>query len=98
MTIETLIETCERICRRRTTAARTLILAHVFKNKSATMGQIAKLLDVSTAAVTNPITDFVNEGLMERVPDGDDRRKIWMVLTKAGERKVKEMIEQTTEL
>lgn len=53
------------------------------------MSGLAKTLNISKTQITPRIDQLVNEGLLERVPDENDRRVLRIVLTAEGEDLIK---------
>lgn len=49
------------------------------------MSGLAKTLNISKTQITPRIDELVNEGLLERVPDENDRRVLRIMLTAEGE-------------
>jgi DNA-binding MarR family transcriptional regulator len=58
-----------------------------------TPGQLARHADLSTGAMTNRLDKLERAGLVQRLPDPDDRRSIQVELTKAGHRAWEESVD-----
>jgi DNA-binding MarR family transcriptional regulator len=50
-------------------------------------GELAKISDLSSGAMTNRLDRLEKAGLVKRLPDPNDRRGVLIELTKAGQRK-----------
>jgi len=59
------------------------LIEFLHKNKR-TMGEIAEETNLTPGSVTTLISHFIDKGLVEREYDKNDRRKIYIVLTKQG--------------
>jgi DNA-binding MarR family transcriptional regulator len=64
-----------------------LLLIDQYDNHS--MSALAKTLNISKTQITPRIDQLVNDGLLERVPDENDRRVLRIVLTAEGEDLIK---------
>jgi DNA-binding MarR family transcriptional regulator len=64
-----------------------LILIEQYGNPS--MSALGKTLNISKTQMTTRIDELVNDGLIERVPDGNDRRVLRIVLTAEGKNLIK---------
>jgi len=64
-----------------------LILIEQYDNPS--MSALSKKLNVSKTQMTSRIDKLANDGLIERVPDENDRRVLRIVLTTEGENFIK---------
>ena len=64
-----------------------LLLIDQYDNQS--MSALAKTLNISKTQITPRIDQLVNDGLLERVPDENDRRVLRIVLTAEGEDLIK---------
>jgi DNA-binding MarR family transcriptional regulator len=62
-----------------------------------TLGQLAAILGVSPRNVTGLVDMLERDGLVERVPDADDRRAVRARLTAAGREKLRTVGEQMLE-
>lgn len=62
------------------------ILATLDRAGSTTLGDLAAIERVSPPTITKAVGTLVGEGLVEKVPDPDDRRVCRAVLTGAGRR------------
>lgn len=58
-----------------------------------TMREIAAYLKVTPPTVTGLVDPFVEDGVLERVADPEDRRKVRLMISKKGEK----MLEQNTQ-
>lgn len=65
------------------------ILETLSKNRELKMSELAKQMDVTTAAMTGLIDRLVRDGYVSRAHDPDDRRVINITLTAKGEKVVK---------
>lgn len=72
-----------------------LLLIEQYDNPS--MSVLAKALNISKTQVTSKIDELFDEGLIERVPDENDRRVLRIVLTAEGKKFIKEAHETVTE-
>ena len=70
------------------------VMEHLFRAGECRMGDIAKFINVTTAAMTGLVDRIVREGYAARSSDPDDRRIVKINLTAKGARVVKEMIER----
>jgi DNA-binding MarR family transcriptional regulator len=61
------------------------------------LGQLAAMQQVSPRNVTGLVDGLERDGLVERVPDPQDRRSVMARLTDAGEQRIKGMWEQAIE-
>src|SRR5918912_2046331 len=60
-------------------------------NRQLPLGEIADHLGVTPRNITGLIDNLERDGLVERVPDKDDRRSIYASLTDKGLRKIEEL-------
>jgi DNA-binding MarR family transcriptional regulator len=67
-------------------AARTQrrLLAAISSNEPATLGQVAKTVSRGAPAVSRSVDALVREGLVDRVADPNNRRRLALSLTQAG--------------
>ena len=72
-----------------------LLLIERYGNPS--MSVLAKTLNISKTQMTSKIDELFDEGLIERVPDENDRRVLRIVLTDEGKKFIKEAHETVTE-
>jgi len=72
-----------------------LILVKQYDNPS--MSSLSKKLNIKKAQMTIKIDKLANDGLIERVPDENDRRVIRIALTLEGENFVKKSRKTVTE-
>lgn len=64
--------------------ARRKLLAAVAKAEPATLNQIAAAIGRGAPAVSRAVDTLVREGLVERSPDPDNRRRLALRVTEAG--------------
>ena len=60
------------------------VLAAVMKHGPIPMSEIGKRMDVSKPYMTALVDKLIREGLVERIPDKNDRRVINVAITKTG--------------
>ena len=60
------------------------ILLMLWESEGATQTQLAKSLAVEQPTVANTLKRMMRDGLIERVPDPDDRRQVRIYLTARG--------------
>ena len=65
-----------------------LLLIEQYGNPS--MSVLAKTLNISKTQMTSKMDELVDDGLIERVPDENDRRVLRIVLTAEGKKFIKE--------
>ena len=68
----------------RSERARRSILAAVASNEPATLGQVAAAVGRGAPAVSRSVDTLVRAGLIDRVADPDNRRRLAMRLTDEG--------------
>ena len=79
-----------RIAREETTQSTRIfdpsrfVLAAVMKHGPIPMSEIGKRMDVSKPYMTVLVDKLIREGLVERIPDKNDRRVINVAITKSG--------------
>lgn len=61
-----------------------LVLEVLWERDGLSPGELAGRLDVTTPTIVNTATRMVNDGLIERRPDPDDRRLVRLYLTEQG--------------
>ncbi len=73
-------------------AARTQrrLLAAIASAEPATLGQVAKAVGRGAPAVSRSVDALVREGLVDRVADPDNRRRLALTLTEAGRDRMSE--------
>lgn len=90
-----LLETLQPILRR-IMVERTLspgkvgILRHVAVNERASAAELAAAVQVSPQAISLATRELEDLGLIQRIPDGTDRRRTWIHPTAAGRRRLAE--------
>ncbi len=72
-----------------------LLLIEQYGNPS--MSALGKTLNISKTQMTSKMDELANEGLIERVPDENDRRVLRIVLTAEGKKLIKESHKTVTE-
>jgi DNA-binding MarR family transcriptional regulator len=70
------------------------VMSHLYKHGESNMHELAKVMDVSTAAATGIVERLVRCGYVARVYDSKDRRVIHIKLTQKGSDMVKRIIQQ----
>ena len=76
------------------TTPQFVILEILHREGGARMTDLARLINVSTAAITGIVDRLVRDGYVERASDPSDRRIIKVGLTAKGDRAVKNIIDQ----
>jgi DNA-binding MarR family transcriptional regulator len=66
------------------TSPQLLIMLEVAKVSGVNSGQVAKIVNLSAATVTNIIDRLENKNLISRVRDTQDKRKVGLYLTENG--------------
>lgn len=66
------------------------ILHHLSQHGRATSAELAAAVRVSPQAISLSTREMEELAFIERVPDADDRRRTWIVLTDAGRLKLEE--------
>jgi DNA-binding MarR family transcriptional regulator len=66
------------------------VLGAVMKHGPIHMSEIGKRMDISKPYMTALVDKLIREGLVERIPDKNDRRVINVAITKAGRHTLKE--------
>lgn len=66
------------------------VLAHLSEHGRATASELAAAERVSPQAITIAVRELEGLKLVERTPDGVDRRRIWVQLTDEGRRRLEE--------
>lgn len=75
-----------------------VILDILNRQGQSKMSDMARLINVTTAAMTGIVDRLVRDGYAKRVYDPRDRRIVKVALTAKGARSVKEMIDQRKKL
>ena len=70
------------------------VMEHICRSGELRMGDIAKFINVTTAAITGIVDRLVRESYVLRVSDPKDRRIVKIKLTAKGTKVVKDMIEK----
>lgn len=70
------------------------ILSHLYRHGESKMSELAKVTDVSTAAITGIVDRLVRDGYITRLYDSNDRRVINIKLTGKGSELVKRISHQ----
>lgn len=60
------------------------MLSHLAARGPATSAVLATVQNVSPQAIATAVREMESLGLVERTPDEEDRRRIWISLTEAG--------------
>lgn len=66
------------------TVTQLMILRECRQNNHITVGILAKILNLSSATISEVINRLVNKGLLTRAGDVKDRRKIYLIISEAG--------------
>ena len=66
------------------TLAQCLVLLEIDENDRLTTSQLASRLRLDNSTLSRTIEGLVQKGLLERLPDGEDRRVVWVRLTRKG--------------
>jgi DNA-binding MarR family transcriptional regulator len=75
-----------------------LVLATVLMEGPLPTSEIGKRMDISKPYMTTLIDRLIEEGLVERIPDKDDRRIVNVAATKAGRDIIKEFKRSTRKM
>ncbi len=67
------------------TASQLLVMQQVERNRKALPSAIAKAVDLKQATVTVLLNKLEQAGLVTRQRDTEDRRRVWIELTPAGQ-------------
>jgi DNA-binding MarR family transcriptional regulator len=67
------------------TASQLLVMQHLARASKALPSAIARTIDVKQATVTVLVNKIEDAGLVTRRRDTDDRRRVWIELTDAGQ-------------
>jgi DNA-binding MarR family transcriptional regulator len=68
------------------------ILASLKGTRGLTVGDLARSCLANQPAISKMVDKLVMRGLLSRQTDGDDRRRVWVRLTRAGEAEVDDLI------
>lgn len=66
------------------TSPQLLIMLEIEKRSGINSGQVAKIVNLSPATVTNILDRLENKGLVSRIRDTQDKRKVGLFLTDNG--------------
>jgi DNA-binding MarR family transcriptional regulator len=66
------------------TAPQVLVMQAISDNRDVTIGEIAKAISLGQATVTTIVTRLELKGYLQRQKSGQDRRKVFVTLTRAG--------------
>ncbi len=84
------------------TEGRLSVLFRLFRCGPTPLGDLAEDLDTTPRNITGLVDNLERDGLVERVPDPDDRRSVRATLTAAGKERIegiwKEGLEQQFEI
>lgn len=64
------------------------ILSHLARHGRATTTELAAIIRVTPQAVSLVAREFEGLGLLERAPDAEDRRRIWIEMTDEGRKRL----------
>jgi DNA-binding MarR family transcriptional regulator len=64
------------------------VLRHVAEHRRATTAELASAIRVSPQGISLAVRELDRLGFVTRVPDADDRRRVWIELTGAGRQKL----------
>lgn len=70
--------------RRTISAGKMGVLAYLATHGSATSATLASAEKISPQAIATAVRELEALGLVERTPDDQDRRKVWLALTDVG--------------
>jgi len=74
-----------------------LVLRAVWKHGPVRMSEIGKHMGISKPYMTLLVNKLISEGLVERVPDPDDRRVVNVTITDAGRGAIREFMRNARE-
>ena len=60
-------------------------ILHMLNHQVFTMGDLAERMHVTAPTVSRTVDNLVARGLVDRHPDANDRRRIWLRLTSEGD-------------
>jgi len=75
---------------------KTSIINMIKNQGKITMSQVKKKFQLSAGQATKLVNPLVDEGVVKRQVGKEDRRKVYLVLTKKGEEKIKSLIERVS--
>lgn len=64
--------------------AQRRLLDAVARNEPATLGEVSQAVGRGAPAVSRSVDALVRAGLVDRIPDPDNRRRLALTITKAG--------------
>jgi DNA-binding MarR family transcriptional regulator len=64
------------------------VLRHLAERGRATTSELAVVVQVSPQGISLAVRELVGLGFVERAPDPDDRRRVWLEITHAGRQKL----------
>jgi DNA-binding MarR family transcriptional regulator len=64
------------------------VLRHLAERGRATTSELAVVVRVSPQGISLAVRELVGLGLVERAPDAEDRRRVWIEITPAGRQKL----------
>ena len=64
------------------------VLRHLAERGRATTSELAVVVQVSPQGISLAVRELVGLGFVERAPDADDRRRVWIEITQAGRQKL----------
>jgi DNA-binding MarR family transcriptional regulator len=64
------------------------VLRHVAEHRRATTAELASAIRVSPQGISLAVRELDRLGFVTRVPDAEDRRRVWIELTEAGRQKL----------
>lgn len=73
------------------------VLMTVMKNGPTPMSEIGNRMDISRPYMTALVDKLIIEGLVERIPDKDDRRIVNVAITKAGRESIRAFKDEARE-
>lgn len=68
------------------------ILFYITTNGPCTMGDITRIMCCSKQQATQMIDKLIKAGYAQRQSDKEDRRKVWISITKSGEELIKDIM------
>lgn len=84
----------EEFYKMKITMPQFFVMEYLLRCGGCKMGEIAKYINVTTAAMTGLVDRIVRDGYAARSSDPDDRRIVNIKLTPKGSRLVKDMMER----
>ncbi|MDE8668184.1 MarR family transcriptional regulator [Pseudarthrobacter sp. H3Y2-7] len=64
------------------------VLRHLAERGRATTSELAVVVRVSPQGISLAVRELLGLGLVERAPDAEDRRRVWIEITPAGRQKL----------